>query len=128
MIYIHHNIRNTRMDNRKSGTDHVTASFEHRLRFRGASAAGAIHVLRSIRPADPSTSFIGNRDHRLKTPALPKADRTSIANKILKIFSAVLFGTPAATRPKCAQKVLITDTDEAEGLDNWHLRPPYRLG
>ena len=128
MIDIHHNIRNTRMDNRKSGTDHVTASFEHRLRFRGASAAGAIHVLRSIRPADPSTSFIGNRKQRLKTPASPKVDKASIANKVLKIFSAVLFGTAAATRRRCAEKVLITDTDEAEGLDNWHLRPPYRLG
>ncbi|MEO9904591.1 MULTISPECIES: hypothetical protein [Alphaproteobacteria] len=116
------------MDNLKTGTDHIEIPFEQRLRFRGASAAGAVHVLRSLRPADSSTSFTGNRDERLKTPASPTAERAGITNNILKIFSAALLRALASTRPKCAVHKLRTDTSEAENLEDWHLRPPYRLG
>lgn len=112
----------------KTDTDDTEIPFEHRLRFRGASAAGAVHVLRLLRPADPSTSITANRDERLKPPASPKAERAGIASNILKIFSAALLRAPAATRPQCAVKKLCTETGGAEDLEDWRLRLPYRLG
>tara|TARA_E500000318_G_scaffold45176_1_gene42669 strand:- start:7774 stop:8040 length:267 start_codon:yes stop_codon:yes gene_type:complete len=83
------------MDKLKTGTDHIEIQFEQRLRFRGASAAGAVHVLRSLRATDPSAPVSGNRNKQSKTSVSQTAERTSV---VKKIFHAVLFESRHLTR------------------------------
>lgn len=74
------------MDDQKIGTDHSMARFEQRLRVRGASAAGAVHVLRSLR--SPATG------PWVKQPSL-SPERTSIMKTITRIIRTALYTTTA---------------------------------
>lgn len=70
----------------KTDTDDTEIPFEHRLRFRGASAAGAVHVLRLLRSPDPSAFNVEDRGKRLK----PQTPNTAFrANVMTALFAAV---------------------------------------
>lgn len=81
------------MDDLKTGTNHSETTFEQRLRVRGASAAGAAHVLRSLRSADIPAPCHGHLNGRRTTPASHTPIRTSIMKKI---FHAALFAAVAS--------------------------------
>ena len=103
------------MNNRISGTDHITAQFEQRLRFRGESAAGAIDTLRSLRSGAPETMHPGPMDERRNSPAGPIQEKTSGMKNILKAIGAALFATGAS-----ATKIARTAVLNAPGNPSGH--------